>query len=277
VSSIVVTGANGQVGRALVPRLQDDEHKVTALVRNSTNLRAHRVVTDWLQNPAAAQALAEADFVVHLAGEATPGKGNSFEAANVRTTRRVVDAIAGSRVQKVLFLSYPGADERSSNAYLRSKGVAEELIVRSGHRYAIFRMQISVVARLEPGEIVTALMAKPGKPVPILGSGLQQVQPCLSRDVIAALVAAISGPGIGTFELFGPDRMTQDDLVRLVNGRDDVRIRHIPRAFAGLVGRLLPTLSPELAMLMTRTCTGDHTPVERAFGISMTSVRAAWR
>jgi uncharacterized protein YbjT (DUF2867 family) len=36
-----------------------------------------------------------------------------------------VAALAGSRVRRVAFLSFPGADPRSSNPYLRAKAQAE--------------------------------------------------------------------------------------------------------------------------------------------------------
>jgi UDP-glucose 4-epimerase len=44
---IVVAGANGKVGRMLVPRLVAAGHEVIALVRSELVPTASRCVTDW--------------------------------------------------------------------------------------------------------------------------------------------------------------------------------------------------------------------------------------
>lgn len=102
---IVVTGATGFIGAALVPALRAAGHPVTALSRDAE--RARRVlgdatcVTADLQNAGPwTSAIAGAAAIVHLAGE--PVAGRRWDArtkqrlrdSRVETTRTLVEAVA---------------------------------------------------------------------------------------------------------------------------------------------------------------------------------------
>jgi uncharacterized protein (TIGR01777 family) len=102
---IVLTGATGFIGTALVAALRAAGHAVTALTRDAE--RARRVLGDTtcvtadLQNPGPwTSAIAGAAAIVHLAGE--PVAGRRWDArekqrlrdSRVETTRTLVEAIA---------------------------------------------------------------------------------------------------------------------------------------------------------------------------------------
>ena len=53
------------------------------------------------------------------------------------------------------------------------------------------------------------------------------------------------------FELAGPDAVTAEEFARLLNP-EAIRIRRIPTPLARLLGRVVPTLTPELVDIMTR-------------------------
>src|SRR5262245_57142342 len=91
---VAVTGASGHVGGALSNRLGRFPNEVRALGRRDDLVEAVR----------------DADAVVHLAGTLQPLKGNTYEQANVETVRKTVEALAGSSVKRIVFLSYVGAD-----------------------------------------------------------------------------------------------------------------------------------------------------------------------
>jgi hypothetical protein len=57
---------------------------------------------------------------IHLAGTLQPRKPNTYIAANLGTVQATVAALAGSRVQQVVFLSFAGADPRSANPATRT-------------------------------------------------------------------------------------------------------------------------------------------------------------
>ncbi|MBF2079237.1 MAG: NAD-dependent epimerase/dehydratase family protein [Synechococcales cyanobacterium T60_A2020_003] len=79
--TVVVTGANGQVGHTLLPVLQE-QWDVIALVRSPVSLPVMEVIPDWIHSSSTQGAIAQADAVVHLAGSLKPKKGD-YVGANV--------------------------------------------------------------------------------------------------------------------------------------------------------------------------------------------------
>jgi uncharacterized protein YbjT (DUF2867 family) len=140
--SIVVTGANGPTARDLLPRLAGSHVRVIALVRTPEDLPADEVVDDWTRSARALEALADASVVVHLSAVFAAPDWDSYQAGNVATTRRVVDAISPDA--RLVYLSYAGADPADDNWYIKSKGQAEDL-VRSITDSVIFRIDTIVV------------------------------------------------------------------------------------------------------------------------------------
>ena len=66
--SVVVTGANGQIGRSTLVALAKNGVKSTALVRGRDSLANCTTVGNWLASDIAFDAIREAEAVVHLAG-----------------------------------------------------------------------------------------------------------------------------------------------------------------------------------------------------------------
>jgi uncharacterized protein YbjT (DUF2867 family) len=120
------------------------------------------------------------------------------------------------------------------------------------------------------------MLGKRGGKARVLGSGKNVVAPVYLDDVVQALVAASKTGGPGTFDLAGPDRMTLDDLARLLNRDPGARISHVPPALASLVGRFLPSISPTLVDVVTRDSVGDASAAAATFGIGFRSLREVW-
>lgn len=258
---VAVTGAGGHVGRALQRRLAGLPNIVRPLGRR-----------DDLQ-----PAFADADAVVHLAGTLQAIRGNTYEEANRETVRATVDALAGSDVERVVFLSYVGADPSSPNAYLRTKGEAEELLRASGREVVVLRATFVCGPPDDPGPTATAFIAHDGKPVTVLGSGRQRLAPVFVGDLVEAIVQAALAPGAptGTFAVAGPDVLSADELVRVLNG-DAVRVRHLRGMLARALARLHPELTPALVDVMLADCLPDGPAAHEAFGSSRRSLREVY-
>lgn len=113
--TILVTGASGFVGRALLPRLVADGHRVHAAVRRPDSGLPAGVdpvaIGDLTAQPDWRSALAGADAVVHLAARAhvlderSPDAFALYRAANTLPTLRLAEAAAATGVRRLVFIS----------------------------------------------------------------------------------------------------------------------------------------------------------------------------
>src|SRR4051794_29510921 len=113
---VLITGATGFIGRALVPRLQRDGHTIVASVRSESRARSLLgAEVDLLPASAGHDALVDApgggDAVVNLAGEAligkrwTPQRRRILEESRVGVTTDLVRAIAAATPRKRVLVS----------------------------------------------------------------------------------------------------------------------------------------------------------------------------
>lgn len=261
---VAVTGASGQVGTLLRERLAERANEVRALDQGD----------DW------AAGIHSADVVVHLAGTLQPKGRNTYESANVETTRRVATAADEAGVDRIVFLSYVGADPSSSNAYLRSKAKAEAVLKASGTPATIFRCLHIYGPPDHPGPTAEAFVAKGNGRVTVPGSGRQRIAPLYIGDVVDAVLHAALDPGApaDTFELGGPDEMSMDEFVRGLNG-GEVRIVHLPTPLARILAHLVPSLTPALIDLLVRDNVTSVDPSRLAgeLGFSLHRLADVWR
>jgi UDP-2-acetamido-2,6-beta-L-arabino-hexul-4-ose reductase len=116
---ILITGADGFIGRNLRLRLEEAGHRSIGMINRETSAEEARAEIE------------KADFVFHLAGVNRPRDPAEFAAGNADFTARLCDALAatGRRVPIVLSSS---TQAMSDNPYGRSKKAAEEIVVRYG-------------------------------------------------------------------------------------------------------------------------------------------------
>src|SRR5262245_53981256 len=209
---VAVTGASGHVGGVFSRRLGELPNEVRALGRRD-NL---------------AESLRDADAVVHLAGTLQPLKGNTYEQANVETARETVEALAGSSVERIVFLSYVGADPASPNDYLRTKGEAESLVAGGGRDAVMIRSTFIYGPPDDPGPSSAPFIAHGGRAISVLGSGAQRYAPVFVGDVAEVLMRATldTAAPTGTFALAGPEVLTVNEFVQAVN-RSGAKVQHL--------------------------------------------------
>jgi NADH dehydrogenase len=275
-TSVVVTGANGQIGRALLARLAGGPLQTVALVQGAHYVHARRLLSGALHAPPSAQALDEADVIVHLAGALRPLPPNTYRAANVHTTRAVAHALRHGRARRVLFLSSVGADEASGNEYLRTKAEAERLLADTGKEAVVFRCTHVVGPPSAPGPFAAALLARPNDAATVIGRGRQLVQPVFLGDVAEALARALQGGPAGTYDLAGPDVMALDELVLLLNRGRDVRVQHVPARLARAAAHFRAGWPPALVDVLLRDNTGEPERAVAAFGLRLTHLGDIW-
>jgi NADH dehydrogenase len=222
---ILVIGATGFIGQHLILQLAHEQYPICALVRPSRFPRRFtpgitvQIVTGDIDNaPALRLAMHQVDTVFHLATDWRAAGDPSGVDVNVRDVERVIDAMLETGVKRLIALSMIGADTHSAYRYLRSKGLTDETIVRSGLDYTI--LQSSAV--YGPGDnwtetIALALRRWPFF-FPIPGDGRTRLQPIWINDLIRCMMSCLDNPKTmnKTFAVGGPSHTTYDEVVSLI-------------------------------------------------------------
>src|SRR5262249_6403689 len=93
---------------------------------------------------------------------------------------------------------------------------------------------------------------------------------------IWAIITALERGAHRTFDLPGPESMTLDDLVRLLNRDQTVPIRHVPAPRTRRLPLLVRDLPRTLVDVMLGDGVGNPTQVKREFGLMLASLRQVW-
>jgi uncharacterized protein (TIGR01777 family) len=223
---VVVTGATGFVGTALIPKLLADGHAVTALVRNAERarerLRNTTIVEADIETPGAwCNTLDGAGAIIHLAGESIGGKRwdarqkQLIRDSRVESTRTIVEAIGKTQAKPQALITASGVDyypyasrdlEFDDDEVTEADAPAETFLgrlCRDWEKEARAAEAFGVrVACMRCGLILGKsgdLVARWRKPFDMfvggrLGSGMQWVSWVHLDDVVRAYAAAVTDP-----------------------------------------------------------------------------------
>ena len=266
---LLLTGATGLVGSALLPRLTAGGHPVRCLVRDPRRLGAERVrvqlaLGDLSDPPSFRNAMRGVDTVVHLAAAIRDQPGGSIEELNAVATWRMVQAARHAGVQRFVFFSAQSASAHNRTRFMRAKALAERAVSESGVPHTIFAPSIVYA----PGDVFLTLLERMAllPVVAISGSGRALFQPIWAGDVADCVMAALERPhGPQRYELSGPETLSYDAIAELVL-RAAGRPRPLVHVPLGVVSRTLRTL--EALMRSKAFATWDEAELME---VSMTS------
>jgi uncharacterized protein YbjT (DUF2867 family) len=218
---LVITGANGGVGRNLLTHAAARGTEAVAVVRSEraassvTGLRGIDVRVVAGDDAAGLAAVMQgASSVVHLAGILIESRDATYEQANVAATAAVVAASQRAGVPHLVLVSAIGADLHSPNRYRRSKAEGEGLVGRSGLHAAIIRTPIL----LGPGSAGAAAIVRAASSgrAKLLGGGGYVMRPLDLDDLSRAILVACDRrtPGVHVHELAGPEPVAYRDLIQ---------------------------------------------------------------
>jgi NADH dehydrogenase len=126
----------------------------------------------------------------------------------------VTDACKAVGVAHLVLVSALGADLRSANPYLRSKGQAERIVADSGVAATIIRTPILLGPGMAgAGAIVHAASQRR---VVLLGGGRHSIRPLDVDDLSRAILRCCDTPhtsGVTIHELVGPESTTYRDVI----------------------------------------------------------------
>jgi nucleoside-diphosphate-sugar epimerase len=269
---ILVTGANGFVGSALIPILKSRGHEIRASVRRPGLAPVPDTVvtgeigpdTDW------ADALSGIDAVIHLAARvhhmddpADPSLViEAYRRINVEGTRRLAESAAAAGVRRMVFVSTIKAITENSGdtpvtdatppapetPYGISKLEAERALVETGKRNGLETVILRPPLVYGPGVSANflRLMALCRKALPLpLGAIRNRRSLIFVENLAGAIVCCVEHPNAagGCFLVHDGKVLSTPELIRKLAGfmRRPARLLNVPqsllRGALTLVGR----------------------------------------
>ena len=218
---LLLTGATGTIGRAVLRRLIAGGTPVRCLVRDPKGLGPDRVrvqiaLGDLAEPASFRNALRGVDTVVHLAAAIRDQPKASIEELNAMATLRLVRAAERSGAKRFIFMSAMGASLQSPTRFFRSKALARKAVESADLQTTVFTPSI-VYTPGDPWLTLLERFALLLPVVPIAGAGKARFQPIWAEDVADCVVAALERPGTEgrtEFDLAGPESLSYDELVR---------------------------------------------------------------
>ncbi|MGE0621754.1 MAG: SDR family oxidoreductase [Pseudomonadales bacterium] len=287
---ILITGANGHIGRRLISALLPSA-RVRALVRSEraaaslADTGAEVRIVDYLDTRAMTASAQGCSHAVHLVGVIKESSTTTFEAAHEATTRVLAAAAADASLRRIVYLSILGAHVGSGNACLASKARAEHLLAEG----AVPSLVIRVPMVLGEGDHASrALFHRARRRVDFQFRAGSFEQPIYAGDVVAALRSSIGDgddlPAAMALDLAGPESLTRAELTRRAARTMDVRgpvTISLPVSVGMFVAALLERLSddPPLSRAMLGVLDHDDhidpSPALSALSLSLTPLDQA--
>jgi uncharacterized protein YbjT (DUF2867 family) len=270
---ILVAGGTGFVGPKIVRALRDRDLPVRSLFRRPGERSAATLAAwgselvqgDMTDAESLRHAVDGAEVVVHLVA-IRQGRDEDFRRIMEEGTRELATAAKEAGVRRFVLMSALGtsAETKDLVPYYRAKWEMEQTVAGSGIEHVVFRP--SFVFSGDGGILPTfRQLARVAPVTPIIGSGVQQIQPIWLDDLAAYFAAGVDKPEAAnrTFELGGPDAVTWNEFWRrlkreLGQRRPSV---HIPVALMrlnALVTERLPGNIPLTRDLLTMLEHGDN-------------------
>ena len=236
---ILLTGATGLLGSAVLRRLVSLGEPVRCLVRDARRLGPERMhvqlATGDLADPAAFRnALRGVRTVVHLAGSERDQPGATIEELDGLATWRLLRAAERAGAEHLLWTTPLGATPHHPSRVHRAKALAAQAVAE---------------AEIPTTTLATSLVYAPGDrrlarierlallpAVPLTGRGAARTQPVWAEDAADGVIAALErGPqGHVRHELAGPEVLTHKEVVELVLHAAGRRRRTLPVPLATL-------------------------------------------
>ncbi len=219
---VLVTGANGHLGRRLLRRLSGERalRPVVRSQRAADQIAALGLpnsppisILDYGDRAALTETVRGCTHAVHLVGILKEKSTSRYEDAHERATHALAGAADTAGLSRVVTLSILGAGPDSANACLASKGRAEQILLAARTPALVLRVPMV----LGEGDFASRALARRARArtAPLTRGGASLEQPIYAGDVVEAIVAGTTRDGLDalTLELAGPESLPHRQLV----------------------------------------------------------------
>ncbi len=214
---ILLLGATGLLGGQVLRRLLDRKYPTKLFIRGSSdwkdasiqNLRHRGVemtIADVTDKEAVLAALVDCTAVINVVGSMRPNRNVDLHELHVTAVQNLVLSAQRRGVQRFIHISCLGASKDSASEYFRTKWESEKAVKDAEHYWTIFRPSYMFGEKFP---FLDALMplVKFRMCMPVLGSGMNQIQPIWVDNVADCVVDSIYRQECvaQTYELAGPE------------------------------------------------------------------------
>jgi uncharacterized protein YbjT (DUF2867 family) len=217
---ILVTGASGYIGAALVPRLSTAGHSVRGYGRSAARITTP--VDDVVEGDAIAGTGLEraldgvevAYFLIH----SMEGPGNGFADLERQAAEHFAAAAAAAGVRRIVYLGGLVPDDGHISRHLASRLAVEELLLAAAPESIAFRASIVIGARSRSFRFLVRLVER----MPVLALPAwrdNRTAPVDGRDMLDFLTRAATVPTAlsgRSWDIGGPDVMSYGELVERI-------------------------------------------------------------
>ena len=231
-ASVLLTGASGFVGGALLPALAE-LGSLRCLVRDASRLeqgvRSLAVEADLSDAESLVPALEGMDEVYYLVHSMEPGGDESFSDRDRVAAENYARMAIKAGVRRTIYLGGVGADDDESE-HLASRREVEGVLEDASPEFVALRASMIVGAESASfGTLVRIVSRLPVLALPTWRN--RKTQPVAIDDVVACLVRAREvDPGI--YELAGPDTLTFEEMTEVIADLLGDKHRYVPLPFS---------------------------------------------
>jgi uncharacterized protein YbjT (DUF2867 family) len=286
--NVLVTGATGFVGAALVPRLEAAGHSVRVYARRPDAVAAgvEVVAGDAVAGTGLDEALHGIDCAYYLIHSMEPSTDGSFADRDRRAATNFADAARAAGVGRVVYLGGLVPEGKEASMHLASRLEVERLLHDAAPASVALRASIVIGARSRSFRFLVRLVER----VPVMALPAwreHRTQPIDERDVLAFLLASATtehARGGLSLDIAGPDVVTYGELVErireaLLVGRPSVRLGFNLTPVASRVAAAIAGESHELVGPLMEGLDGDLLPRDNSarelLGVRLHSLDAA--
>ena len=253
--NILVTGASGFVGSALIPRLVREGHAVRAYGRSAARVGAQVPVVegDAIAGTGLQEALDGIDvayFLIHSMEAPGAADGGSFPDRERRAAHAFARAAEGTGVRRVVYLGGLVPSEAAPSAHLASRLEVEQILLACVAEGVALRASIVIAAASRSFRLLVRLVERL-RILALPAWRSRRTQPIDGRDLVEYLARAGSVPAAmvagRSLDLAGPDVLTYGAMIERIGelmllDRPSVRLRFNATPLAS---RLAATIAGE--------------------------------